>query len=172
MTSCMTWPVPVAGPERERLTGAIGRLAAEHGGPVFAPHVTLVDAFDGEAAAVAAALGRLVGGVPPFDVTLAGFGHEPAFFRALYLRAEPSARLVALHEAGERTWGLTGRPPYRPHISLLYSSDLPEDRKPAVIGAVGVDLPVTIRIDAAELWVDSREPVAGWRRVARVPLAG
>ena len=171
MTSCMTWLVPAAGPERERLTGAIARLAAEHGGPVFAPHVTLVDAFDGEATAVAAALGRLVAGVPPFDVTLAGFGHEPAFFRALYLRAEPSARLAALHEAGERTWGLTGRPPYRPHLSLLYS-DLPEDRKSALIGAVGLDLPVTIRIDAAELWVDFREPVAGWRRVARVPLAG
>jgi hypothetical protein len=61
MTSCMTWLVPVAGPERERLTGATGRLAAEHGGPVFAPHVTLVDAFDGEVAAVAAALGPVAG---------------------------------------------------------------------------------------------------------------
>jgi hypothetical protein len=39
-------------------------------------------------------------------------------------------------------------------------------------GAIGLDLQVTIRIDAAELWVDFREPVAGWRRVARVPLAG
>ena len=42
----MTWLVPAAGPERDRLAGVIGRLAAEHAAPVFAPHVTLVDAFD------------------------------------------------------------------------------------------------------------------------------
>ncbi len=171
MTSCMTWLVPAAGPERDRLTGAIGRLAAEHGGPVFAPHVTLVDAFDGEERAVARELERLMAGVPPFEVTLAGAGHEPTFFRSLYLRAEPSARLAGLHDAGERLWGLAGRPPYRPHLSLLYS-DLPEDRKPAVIGALRLDLPVTIRIDAAELWVDFRDQVTDWRRAARVPLAG
>ena len=171
MTSCMTWLVPAAGAERDRLAGAIGRLAAEPGGPVFAPHVTLVDAFEADAAAVARGLEALLAGVPPFEVRLADFGHEPAFFRSLYLRAEPSDRLAGLHDAGERLWGLVGRPPYRPHVSLLYS-DLPEDRKPALIGALGLDLPVTVRIDAAELWTDFRDPVAGWRRVARVPLAG
>ena len=170
MTSCMTWLVPAAGAERDRLTGAIGRLAAAHGGPVFAPHVTLAGAFEASEAAVARGLEALVAGVPPFEVRLAEFGHEPAFFRSLYLRAEPSARLVALHQAGLEAWGLDA-PPYRPHLSLLYS-DLPEDRKPALIEGLGLDLPVTIRIDAAELWTDFRDPVADWRRAARVPLAG
>ena len=170
MTSCMTWLVPAAGPERDRLAGAIGRLAAEHAAPVFAPHVTLVDAFDAPEDEVSRELERLVAGVPPFEVFLAGFGHEQAFFRSLYLRAEPSARLTALHAAGASAWGLD-LPPYRPHLSLLYS-DLPEDRKPAVIAALGMTLPVTIRVDAAELWTDFREDVARWHRVARVPLAG
>jgi len=170
MTSCMTWLVPAAGPERDRLAGVIGRLAAEHAAPVFAPHVTLVDAFDAPQDEVSRELERLVAGVAPFEVSLAGFGHEQAFFRSLYLRAEPSARLTALHAAGKSAWGLD-LPPYRPHLSLLYS-DLPEDRKPAVIAALGMALPVTIRVDAAELWTDFREDVARWRRVARVPLAG
>jgi hypothetical protein len=76
MTSCMTWLVPAAGTERDRLTDAIGRLAGEHAAPVFAPHVTLVDAFDGPEAEVARGLERLVAGVAPFEVSLAEFGHE------------------------------------------------------------------------------------------------
>ena len=166
MTSCMTWLVPAAGPERDRLAAAIGGL----GGPVFAPHLTLAGAVEGDAAAVARGLADLVAGVAPFEVTLAGFGHEPAFFRSLYLRAEPSARLTALHEAAERAWDLAG-PPYRPHVSLLYS-DRPEADKPGLIASAGLALPMRIRIDAAELWADFRDPVAAWRRLARVPLTG
>jgi 2'-5' RNA ligase len=171
MISCMTWLVPAAGPVRAALAGVITSLAAEHGGPVFAPHVTMNGSVDAEPDAAARVLERLVAGVPPFEVTLPGVGYEPEFFRSLYLRAEPSAQLTALHEAGQRAWGLTG-PPYRPHLSLLYARDLPEERKPAVAGGLGLALPVTIRVDAAEIWGDFRDEVTQWRRVARVPLAG
>jgi 2'-5' RNA ligase len=171
MISCMTWLVPAAGPDRERLAGVITRLAAEHGGPVFAPHVTMNGSVDAEPDAAARVLEQLVAGVPPFEVTLPGFGYEPEFFRTLYLRAEPSAQLTALHEAGQRAWGLTG-PPYRPHLSLLYARDLPEERKPAIAGGLGLALPVTIRVDAAEIWGDFRDEVTRWRRVARVVFTG
>jgi 2'-5' RNA ligase len=171
MISCMTWLVPAAGPVRERLAGVITRLAAEHGGPVFAPHVTMNGSVDAEPDAAARVLEQLVAGVPPFEVTLPGFGYEPEFFRTLYLRAEPSAQLTALHEAGQRAWSLTG-PPYRPHLSLLYARDLPEERKPAIAGGLGLVLPVTIRVDAAEIWGDFRDEVTRWRRVARVVFAG
>jgi len=167
----MTWLVPAAGPVREGLAGVITRLAAEHGGPVFAPHVTMNGSVDAEPAVAARLLERLVAEVPPFEVTLPGFGYEPEFFRALYLRAEPSAQLTALHQAGQRAWGLTG-PPYRPHLSLLYARDLPEQRKPAIADGLGLALPVTIRVDAAEIWGDFRDEVTRWRRVARVVLTG
>ena len=167
----MTWLVPAAGPVREGLAAVITRLAAEHGGPVFAPHVTMNRNVDAEPDQAERVLERLVAGVPPFEVTLPGFGYEPEYFRSLYLRAEPSAQLTALHEAGQRAWGLTG-PPYRPHLSLLYARDLPEERKPAIADGLGLALPVTIRVDAAEIWGDFRDEVTRWRRVARVPLAG
>jgi 2'-5' RNA ligase len=171
MISCMTWLVPAAGPVREGLAGVITRLAAEHGGPVFAPHVTMNGSVDAEPEVAARLLERLVAEVPPFEVTLPGFGYEPEFFRSLYLRAEPSAQLTALHESGQRAWGLSG-PPYRPHLSLLYARDLPGGRKPAIADGLGLALPVTIRVDAAEIWGDFRDEVTRWRRVARVPLAG
>jgi 2'-5' RNA ligase len=172
MISCMTWLMPAAGPVREGLAGVITRLAAEHGGPVFAPHVTMNGSVDAEPDAAARVLEQLVAGVPPFEVRLTGFGHEPEFFRSLYLRAEPSAQLTALHEAGQRAWGLGPGPPYRPHLSLLYARDLPEERKPAIAGGLGLALPVTIRVDAAEIWGDFRDEVTQWHRVVRVPLAG
>ena len=170
MTSCMTWLVPAAGPVRDRLAGVITRLAAEHAAPVFAPHVTMAGVVESSADAAARVLGRLVAGAPPFEVTLTAVGSEPEFFRSLYLRAEPDAILTALHEAAGRAWGLDPVP-YRPHLSLLYSR-LPEERKPAIAGALGLTLPVTIRIDAAEVWADFRDDVTRWRRVARVDLVG
>ena len=172
MISCMTWLVPAAGPVREGLAGVITRLAAEHGGPVFAPHVTMNGHVEAEPDAGAQMLQRLVAGVPPFEVALPGFGYEPEYFRTLYLRAEPHAVLTSLHEAGERAWGLGSGPPYRPHLSLLYARDLPEERKPAIAEGLGLALPVTIRVDAAEIWGDFRDEVTRWRRVTRVPLAG
>jgi hypothetical protein len=168
----MSWLVPAAGPVRDRLAGVIAGLAAEHGAPVFAPHVTISGTVEAEPDAASLGLERLVAGVQAFEVTLAGFGYEPEFFRSLYLRAEPCTQLTALHEAGQRAWGLGPGPPYRPHLSLLYARDLPGERKPAIADGLGLALPVTIRVDAAEIWADFRDEVTRWRRVARVPLAG
>ncbi len=167
----MSWLVPAAGPVRDRLAGVIAGLAAEHGAPVFAPHVTINGNVDAEPDAAARVLEQLVAGVPPFEVTLSGPGYEPEYFRSLYLRAEPSVRLTALHQAGQRAWGIEG-PPYRPHLSLLYARQLPEERRPAIADGLGLALPVTIRVDAAEVWGDFRDEVTRWRRVARVPLTG
>ena len=168
----MSWLVPAPGPERDRLARAVASLAAGYGGPVFAPHVTLAGVIPAVPDAVAGTLAEVTAGVAPFEVTLTAAGWEPVFFRSLYLRAEPSARLVALREAARQALRLEPAPD--PHLSLLYA-DLDEERKPAIaagLGPLGVALPMTILIDAAEVWGDFREDVGRWRRLARVPLAG
>src|SRR5690348_3931038 len=165
---CMSWLVPAPGPERDRLAAVITDLAGDYGGPVFAPHVTLARTVPAVPDVVAGVLAEVTAGVAPFDVTLTEVGYEPMFFRALYLRAEPSARLTALREGARRALRLEPAPD--PHLSLLYA-DLDEERKPAIAAGLGLVLPMTIRVDAAEVWGDFREDAGRWRRLARVPLA-
>ena len=165
----MAWVVPAAGPARDRLAAIIGALAAEHGAPRFEPHVTVAGLFCSSEKAAAGALTSLAAGVRPFEVRFVAVGCEQAYFRALYLRAEPSPRLTALHEAARAAWSLACRP-YTPHLSLLYA-DIAEERKRAIIRTLDIPVPLTIRINAAELWADDQAGVAGWHRVARVPFS-
>jgi 2'-5' RNA ligase len=157
----MAWLVPAAGPARDHLAATIGTLAAEHGAPRFEPHVTMAGRFhSGEQAAIQA-LTSLAAGVRPFEVRFAAAGSEPAYFRALYLRAEPSPQLTALREAAQAAWALEVRP-YLPHLSLLYAN-IAEERKHAIIDALDIQLPLTL-INAIELWADHQ---AGSSRLAR-----
>ena len=170
MTSLMTWFVPAAGPVRDLLAATIGRLAAEHGAPAFPPHVTMAGMFDADEDAAASTLAGLLTGVRPFPVTFPSVGHEPTYFRSLYLRAEPSPQLTSLHQAARLAWA-PDLPPYQPHLSLLYS-DFSEQRKRAIIAAIDLPLPLTIAMDAVELWADDQRGTQGWRRCCRVRLAG
>lgn len=167
MTVLMAWLVPAAGPARDRLAATIGALAAEHGAPRFEPHITIAGRFRSDERAAARALTSLAAGTRQFDVEFTEVGHEQAYFRALYLRATPSPQLTALHEAACAAWALDARG-YLPHLSLLYAN-IADERKPAMAGALDIPLPLTVRIDAAELWADHEAGVPGWHRVARVP---
>ena len=166
----MAWLVPAAGPARDQLAATISTLAAEHDAPRFEPHVTMAGLFRSGKQAAVQTLTSLAAGTRPFEVRLVAAGHEQAYFRALYLRAQPSAQLSALHQAAQAAWALDSRP-YMPHLSLLYAN-IAAERKRAIIGALGIQLPLTIRIDAAELWADHPAGVPGWHRVARVPFPG
>jgi 2'-5' RNA ligase len=170
VTMLMAWLVPAAGPARDRLTATIGTLAAKHGAPRFEPHVTMAGRFhSGEQAAIQALI-SLTADVRPFEVKFAAAGYEDAYFRALYLRAEPSPQLTALHEAARVAWALDIRP-YMPHLSLLYA-DIAGVWKPAIIDTLDIQLPLIIRINAAELWADHPAGVPGWHRIARIPFSG
>ena len=174
----MTWLVPVAGPERDRLSAVISGLASEHDTPAFTPHVTLTDPVEGEEMAVLGVLQQVLSGREAFEVKLNGFGHEPEYFRSLYLTVPDSEPLSKLNEAAREAFEQI-RPAYRPHLSLLYS-DLPEESKDAIATGLDLELPLTLRFEGVELWADNgpRVPadhaadVASWHRIARLLFPG
>ena len=166
----MAWLVPAAGPARDHLAATINMLAAEHDAPRFEPHVTMAGLFHSGQEAAVQALISLAAGARPFEVRFVAAGYEQAYFRALYLRAQPSRQLTALHEAARAAWALKSRP-YMPHLSLLYA-DIAEEQKRAIIDALGIQLPLTIRVEAAELWAGLQAGVSGWHRVARAAFSG
>jgi 2'-5' RNA ligase len=170
MATLMTWFVPAPGAERDLLITTIGTLAAACAAPTFPPHVTIVPMYDSDTAAALRTLRSLTDGLRPFDVTFGAFGQEQTYFRSLYLRAESSQLLTTAHEAGLRAWALQDLP-YMPHLSLLYCDLAPEQKKP-LQAAIGIALPLTVRFDAAELWIHDRHGVSAWRPAARVPLDG
>jgi 2'-5' RNA ligase len=162
----MAWLMPAAGPVRDHLAATIDRLAAEHDAPRFEPHVTMAGLFHSGQQAAVQTLTSLAAGACLFEVRFAAAGYEQAYFRALYLRAKPSPQLTALHEAARAAWALESQP-YMPHLSLLYT-DIAEEQKRAIIGALGIQLPLTIRIETAELWANHPAGVRSWHRLARV----
>jgi hypothetical protein len=172
MPTLMTWFVPAPGAERDLLAAAIGALAATYAAPVFPPHVTIVPSHDSDTDTDTAVrtLRSVTAGLGSFEVTFPALGHEQTYFRSLYLRAAPAAPLTAAHDAGLRAWALQA-PPYMPHLSLLYSDHTPEQKEP-MLAAIEIPLPLTVRFDAAELWIHDQLGVAGWRWAARVPLDG
>ena len=171
MTALMIWLVPTPGPVRDHLLATIHRLAAEHDAPRFQPHITLAATFDAAANSAAKTLRSMVADTPPADETFTTLGHEPTYFRSLYLLPEPSAQLMSLHEAAHRTWATGPGWPFMPHLSLLYS-DIPERQKQPIIDTLEIPLPLTVSFDAIELWAREDLQVDGWYRVAREPLPG
>ena len=165
----MAWLMPAAGPVRDHLAATIDRLAAEHDAPRFEPHVTMAGLFHSGQQAAVQTLTSLAAGVRPFEIRFAATGYEQAYFRALYLRAQPSPQLTALHEAARTAWALESHP-YTPHLSLLYA-DIAEEQQRAIIDALGIQLPLTIRIETAELWANHPAGVRSWHRLARVPFS-
>lgn len=166
----MTWLVPAAGPARDQLATTIGRTAAEQGTPVFEPHVTLAPLIDCEPDEAVRALTPVASQAVTLDISLSAVGQEQVYFRSLFLRADPSAQLMQLHEAARQALRLA-EAPYMPHLSLLYS-DLTDQQKQPIAAGLGLALPLTIPIRAIELWASHTSGVTGWTRVAELPLPG
>jgi 2'-5' RNA ligase len=156
------WIVP-EGEAHRRLSGLIRSLARRFGGPTFAPHVTLLAGVRAGEADVVARAERLWRAATALPLVLTGPQTGDTYFRALYLRVEPDAELLALHRSARDAFAPRDDPPYAPHLSLVYGAPPP----PSVVEEVRPSAPAGFEARILDVYSTEGE-VERWHRVARL----
>lgn len=153
----------------EVLAKTIGGLAAEYGGPIFAPHVTLLATIPEESEELLMQKARLLADrLLPFTLTLNGFGVEDRYFRALYMKVQNSAEVENYHRAARDIFGGTDEGMYLPHVSLLYGLYDTERKQESIASLQPLSL-VSFEVSSLTLW---HTPGATdvWKRIGEFPF--
>ena len=150
--------------EADRLAPVLASLAAAHGGPRFAPHLTLLGSIPGDDLRRGAA--ALASRLPPLTLPTGAVVGADRWFRCVTLQVPCTAALQAARSAAEAAFGVPPRP-WRPHISLLYGA-LTAPARASLIAALP-DLPPTVRFSRLSL-VRTVGPAESWTTLAAHPL--
>ncbi len=157
------WLLP-AGEANERFTNLVKKLAKENNAPVFQPHVTLLGEFDFSEEEAIKKTKQLAQGQQPFTIKLGEIDYEEFHFRTLFVRAEKSEPLLALHNKAKEIFGKQDIPPYMPHLSLLYGI-FPNEVKEKIITRIGRDQSAEFEVKKVTL-VKGGE-VSEWKKIGQ-----
>src|SRR4051794_32122626 len=122
------WLVPDAGAVNDDLQAIIDRLAGEHGGPTFPPHLTLLSGIVAPEDDVVERARRLAAASAPITLHLDDIRADETYFQSLFAVVRPTPELVGLRAAA-RTVFPEAPDPYRPHVSLLYGHPSAETKQ-------------------------------------------
>ncbi|MFB0515661.1 MAG: 2'-5' RNA ligase family protein [Candidatus Neomarinimicrobiota bacterium] len=98
----------------------IARLSQAWGTPRFEPHVTLLGALTGLDEKIIQQTARLAGLLQSPTIQLTSLSGSETYFRCLYIRVEPTAEVLAIHQQARELFQQPDEPPFRPHLSLMY----------------------------------------------------
>jgi 2'-5' RNA ligase len=153
-----------AGAASEMLTNVMGNLAAEYGGPVFAPHLTLLATIPEDTEELLVQKAQLLAeNLRPFTLTLNGFGAENTYFRTLYMTVQNAEEVAEYHHAARDMFGGEDASAYMPHVSLLYGLYY-SDRKQDTISSLATHSPLSFDVASLALWHTPGDTTT-WRRV-------
>ncbi len=129
----------------------IKKLADENEGPVFKPHVTLLGEVPQQGKSEVIRLTEeLVAGQKPFLITLREIGYQDFHFRTLFVKAEITAPLQALHDKAKQIFSAQNITQYMAHLSLLYGN-YPNELKEQIIAEIGSQQPAQWEVNSVHL---------------------
>ena len=170
MKTYFLWLEPT-GKIHELLATTIARLSQEHGGPLFAPHVTLLGEIAGQEGTLLQQTDKLAHALSPFELTLTVPAFQDQYFRCVFMRVEATAALVEAHTRARTVFHQEDAQPYLPHLSLLYGF-YPRSLKEQIIGTVAKSLRVKFTASAVTLFrVEGNSPNE-WRKVQTFGFSG
>jgi hypothetical protein len=152
------------------LDGVIRALARKLDGPVFEPHLTLLERLDGteqEHLLRAEQLARQLTRIP---ISLTGLRFGDEYFRSLYMLVDPSPPVMSTRVRAARAFQRVDDP-YLPHVSLLYGV-CPEARRTEILSVLPSE--ITMPFDARALFLiraASTDP-RDWLQIGEFPFAG
>lgn len=129
------WLMPT-GEVYDKFSALIKRLAGEYNAPIFEPHITLLGEVMQLEEDLLKKAEQLVLGQKPFPITLKTLDYQNFYFRALFVRAERTIPLQALHDRAKEVFGMQNIPDYMPHLSLMYGN-FPQSVKDQIIKVIG-----------------------------------
>jgi 2'-5' RNA ligase len=163
------WLVP-DGAAAEAYQTVIDRLAREHGGPVFPPHLTLFGSVSIDESEAIARARDLAESVAPFNIEVDGIDVDTTYYQSLFATVRPTDALLAVRQAAERALDAPPGESYRPHVSLLYGF-YPDVVKQAIVQDLRRSLPPSF-VTRTLLVNQSGDTVADWRTALQVALSG
>ncbi|MGQ9500531.1 MAG: 2'-5' RNA ligase family protein [Anaerolineae bacterium] len=173
MTELSLWLIP-DNEWHHLLSRIIARLSQQYNTPRFEPHLTLLSgiAIDHQNAIHHAAQLATQLGLGAFEIVMKRLSHRDEFFRALFLEAVRTPRLMDAHQMASTLFDQEPNRAFLPHISLMYGN-LPATVKEEIIDQLASELklPLSFRVSRVDLVVaSSRLPPSSWYRIASYML--
>ena len=155
----------------EELQQTIQNLSQVYGGPVFAPHVTLLARIPGISDdEMIEKTKDLAQALSPMNLTLGELASEPSYFRALYSRIVEHDQVREAYDKAADAFSMERNPEYLAHLSLLYGN-FSEDEASHI--KASVTLPADVQFVADKLHLFRTKGAVGqWQKVAEFPCTG
>ena len=165
------WLMPKPGASRA-IGGLIRALSHRHGTPLFAPHVTLLGSINADRREVLRCARGVAAAAPPIRAGCRQVAGEDVFYRCLYVRLAEGPALMRAARLARRCFAPSRpRPPYMPHLSLMYGS-INQEEKTDIIASLAEE-PAGAGLELATLAVYSTSGAPeDWAEVESLKLTG
>jgi 2'-5' RNA ligase len=162
------WLTP-SGKAYDILMKTIAELSRAYQGPLFEPHVTLLDSLPGTEVEISARSSQLGTSLQPFDIQLTEPGYGDQYFQCVFLKAQETPAIMNAHELARRLF-VKDPSPFMPHLSLLYGHYSIE-----LQNKIAATLPETLcpsfTVDTFDLIRARSEDPKDWIPILTVPLS-
>ncbi len=150
-----------------RLGRIIHELAQSRGGPLFAPHLTLLGGLSASRETLAPAVADLAAELHRMPLQTIGIHGENRRFRCLYLEFPHTGDLARARVAAQARLGQE-EGVFAPHMSLFYGRLADTDRDNLRLD-LEARIPDVIPLDRLVL-MDISAPVESWREISSISL--
>lgn len=160
------WLMPT-GAVANKFSQIILQLAEAYSTPKFPPHVTLIGSIEAHKKEIITKMQDLALQIHPFTIKLTVSDYTDYYYRALFIRVEPSVDVLTAHQKAQKIFpGIEAD--YMPHLSLLYGNFSVETKK-QMIEKIGNKFTDVFEANTLHLYLTNGD-VSTWHEIKEIPL--